>query len=227
MLPVVDRSEHCPEFVRSFDGAVPALEDLDRTDLLAHLADPRGRDVDGVAGRSSGILAGCLVLLRLGEFLLSVAVFAVGRATATALEVEGPSEDHPCSLLRGSGRGVRCVESRLVRVEAALRSGLLLFADGELVPQRAQLGLLLDAALLDGEDLLGDVGPEVRQPVGYVAARLLSAWAAVGGGELAALGGGGDVGAIDGDDPFEDVAGFVEVVAVGDDAGRCCPRGPG
>ena len=36
-------------------------------------------------------------------------------------------------------------------------------------------------------------------------------------GELAALGGGGDVGAVGGEDRLEDVAGFVEVVAVGDD----------
>lgn len=41
--------------------------------------------------------------------------------------------------------------------------------------------------------------------------------AAVGGGELAALGGSRDVGAVDGDDLVEDVARFVEVVAVGDD----------
>ena len=37
-------------------------------------------------------------------------------------------------------------------------------------------------------------------------------------GEGAALGDGGDVGAVDGDDAVEDVAGFGDVVAVGDDA---------
>ena len=37
-------------------------------------------------------------------------------------------------------------------------------------------------------------------------------------GEAAALGDGGDVGTVDGDDAFEDVAGFGDVVAVGDHA---------
>ena len=36
-------------------------------------------------------------------------------------------------------------------------------------------------------------------------------------GEALALGDGGDVGAVDGEDPFEDVAGIGDVVAVGDD----------
>ena len=39
-----------------------------------------------------------------------------------------------------------------------------------------------------------------------------------GGGELAALGDGGEVGAVGGEDGFEDVACLVEVVGVGDDA---------
>ena len=45
--------------------------------------------------------------------------------------------------------------------------------------------------------------------IGFVAARLL--------GESAALGDGGDVGAVEGEDAVEDVAGFGDVVAVGDD----------
>ncbi len=60
------------------------------------------------------------------------------------------------------------------------------------------------------------VGAEIVEPVGDRASRLQRRLAVLFG-ELAALGGGGDVGAVAGEDRFEDVAGFIEVVAVGDD----------
>ena len=55
------------------------------------------------------------------------------------------------------------------------------------------------------------------EPVGDLAARLQAWRLPVLLGELPALHDGGDVGAIGGDDRFEDVAGFGEVVGVGDD----------
>ena len=67
------------------------------------------------------------------------------------------------------------------------------------------------------------VGEDGREPVRDLAARRRSrrCWRGVSWcrlGEGAALGGGGDVGAVDGEDRLEDVAGLGDVVAVGDDA---------
>ena len=62
------------------------------------------------------------------------------------------------------------------------------------------------------------LGEDGREPLRHLAAPDRARRRAVHGlGEGAALGGGGDVGPVDGEDGFEDVAGFGDVVALGDD----------
>ena len=73
--------------------------------------------------------------------------------------------------------------------------------------------------LLGSGEFRADGGPEVGEPVGDRAARrgFRPSWCVVGGGELTALCGGGEVDAVVGEDAFEDVACFGDVVGVGDD----------
>lgn len=64
-------------------------------------------------------------------------------------------------------------------------------------------------------ELLDRVGAESVEPIRDLTARMK---VSVLAGEGAALGSGGDVGAVDGDDGIEDVACFGDVVSVGNDA---------
>ena len=73
--------------------------------------------------------------------------------------------------------------------------------------------------LLGCGELRADGRLEVGEPVGDRAARrgFRPSWCAVRGGELSSLCGGGEVDAVVGEDAFEDVAGFGDVVGLGDD----------
>ena len=70
-------------------------------------------------------------------------------------------------------------------------------------------------------EIVADAGSEWFEPcrdlTPRLQRRLVAVWGSVGVGQLAALCGGGDVGAVAGQDAFEDVACLVEVAAVGDD----------
>ena len=110
------------------------------------------------------------------------------------------------------------VDRRSVWVEASLGDGELSFGVGELRSEVTELGsgLRMQRASTAASSSVM-LGAKRRQPVRHLAARCRRRGLAIGGGEFSALGGGGDVGAVEGDDAVEDVAGFVEVVAVGDD----------
>ena len=113
----------------------------------------------------------------------------------------------------GSAAGDGVVVGCAVWVEVVELSGELVDAVLEF-----EVALLFDGGVgLGGGELTGGVVVELVEPVGDFTSGLQCRRRGCGGGEFASGAGGGMVGAVGGEDVFEDVDGVGDVVGVGDD----------
>ena len=152
-----------------------------------------------------------------GEIVSEIAAIAARRSVETVLGggelstgVVGTGGGGCVGVAVGGGRGSDVLEGAsgvgaVVDQQLALCGprNLSFLGDGEVVPSVVE----------ERREPVRDDAPWSRQPCGYRAFMLTELC-----GEGAALGDGGNVGTVDGDDAVEDVAGFGNVIAVGDHA---------